>query len=397
MLASVCLFQLLGNHTLRAQATEVQGGEIVKIGSQGVKAITVDCPDAALQAQLQRLFQLHGAFDLSTEDPAFDFRFQPVGANQMQLEISSRGQGLFTQTVTAGSRRDAALLAADLAVQKTTGLPGFFGGRIAFVSQRTGSREIYTSSLLFDDVRQLTQENSNCILPSFSPNGRQLLYTGYHQSGFPDIFKVSLDNGRRSVFANYRGTNSGAVYSADGRQIAMILSSSGNPELYVTRADGSGTPRRLTNNASVESSPTFSPDGQWLALTSDRLGSPQIYQIPVQGGPLRRVATNLSGYCTEPDWNPRDPTKLVFTAAMSGSFQLALHDYETGKSVFLTSGSGDCTEPAWLNDGRHVLYTRRLSGSSPGLWIIDTESGRSRQLTPDSLGSASQGDFVFPN
>lgn len=379
--------------TLNAQS--IQGGDITRQADSAVYRLTVNSSNAQLKAQAQQAFQLHGAYQLTAQEAAFDFNFEPAGGNAILLVIESRGQELFRQTVTGNTVDEALMQAADLAVLKTTGQPGFFGGKLAFVSQRSGHREIYVSDVLFRQPRQLTNAQSNAILPAWSPDGSKLLYTGYHLSGFPDIFMIEMDTGRRSLYAGYKGTNSGAVFSPDGRQVAMILSSTGNPELYVGRTDNATRPRRLTNNAPyVESSPTWSPDGQFIVMTSDRLGGPQIYRIPASGGAMRRVPTNISGYCTEPDWNPRDPNQLVFSAATGGATQLAIYDFDTGKNYFLTSQGGDCAQPAWCNDGRHVVYTRK-EGSQHALWIIDTVTGTDKRLSPSVFGDATQADFAY--
>ena len=45
--------------------------------------------------------------------------------------------------------RQAALLAADTAVQRITKRPGFFAGKLAFVVHQGKVRELYTSDLFF--------------------------------------------------------------------------------------------------------------------------------------------------------------------------------------------------------------------------------------------------------
>ncbi|MGF1451669.1 MAG: biopolymer transporter Tol [Opitutales bacterium] len=364
-------------------------------GEEGVIPVRILSSNADLQSLARRAFSLHGGYEVTAAGESFVFRFEPAAANSVRATISSGGRELEAQTISGSDPEDALLRAGDYAVRRTSGEPGFFAGKLAFVSQRTGHRELYVATPLFTGIQQLTREQSNCILPAWAPNGTKLLYTGYHESGFPDIFEIDLATRRRAVFAAYKGTNTGATYSPDGRQVAMILSNQGNAELYVTPANRTSQPRRLTNNGAVESGPSFSPDGEWIAVTSDRLGGPQIFKIPTRGGALQLVRTQLSGYCAEPDWNPREPGKLIFTAAVRGSYQLAMHDATTGKSIFLTSGNAEAAEPVWLNDGRHVVYTRRLPGERGELYLFDTVSGKTVRLSPEGFGGAAQADFDY--
>lgn len=389
------LFLLLPIYPLNAQRV-VDGGEIIGTVPE-VRRIAITGPDQQLNGLIQRAFATHGAFRVTdVAEAAFTLEFRPAGSASVNLRILSGRppQSLLEQEVSGDDLNNAALRAADLAVRRITGQPGYFAGRLAFVSNRSGEREIYTSDLFFQNVRQLTNDRSKALTPNWSPDARQLLYTGYYRSGFPDLMLVDMDTGRRRVFAGYSGSNTGGVFSPDGRRVAMILSSPGNAELYVSGADGRN-PRRLTNNRAVEASPTWSPDGSRIALSSDLAGGPQIYQIPANGGNLSRIATQISGYCTEPDWNPRDADKIIFTAATAGTFQLALYSFQGREANFVTRPPGSHTESQWLNDGRHVILTH-TSGSTHSLRILDTESGRITPLHSPNFGNAMQAAFVYP-
>src|SRR5690606_30885121 len=140
-----------------------------------------------------------------------------------------------------------------------------------------------------------------------------------------DIFMIDLNSLQRTTFVSFKGTNSGARFSPDGQQVAMVLSGEGNPEVYVSNAEGRRVSRR-TRTSAVEASPTFSPDGSQLLFTSDAAGGPQLCTMPAAGGTARRVPTNISGYCAEPDWNHADPNKIAFTMRIGKGFQIGVYD-----------------------------------------------------------------------
>lgn len=173
----------------------------------------------------------------------------------------------------------------------------------------------------------------------------------------------------------------------------MSLSSSGNAEIYVGDSAGK-KPRRLTTNKSAETSPTWSPDGRRLAFTSDARGKPQIYEISANGGPMRRIPTNVSSYCAEPAWNPVKENLIAFTAAVSGGFQIALYDFKTRSSTILTTVSQSAVEPTWLNDGRHLVFTKRQNGRTR-LMLLDTETKKVSALHVPDFGDASSASFVY--
>ncbi len=383
-----------------AQAQGYDGGEITASYDAGTKSVSIASRDANISALLELAFSSHGGFKVvKPGEGVFTFTVTPVGSNAVNLKIQS-GKPLVTQleeTVRGNSLQDAALRAADLAVLRTTGAPGFFAGKLAFVSETAGRQEIYTSDLFFREVKRMTRDGSYSQHPRWSPNGRAILYTGYYHTGFPDIFMIDLDTNRRTKVAGFKGTNTGAVFSPSGQNIAMVLSSSGSPEVYVSGPQGEN-PRLVTKGTSrsVESDPDWSPDGQQIVLTSDQLGGPQLFVVSARGGTPSRLPTNISGYCTEPAWNPvAKQNKIAFTASTRGGHQVAIYDLKSRTSSFLTRGPGSFTEARWLNDGRHLVATQSRTGSST-LWLIDSETGKTTKLPSGRLGKISQSDFVYP-
>jgi TolB protein len=65
---------------------------------------------------------------------------------------------------------------------------------------------------------------------------------------------------------------------------------------------------------------------------------------------------------------------------VGGRFQIAVLDVNTGKATQVSKEGGDAIEPSWLADGRHLIFTAR-SANSRSLRILDTESGRSSQIS----------------
>lgn len=377
---------------LPVSAQEIDIGRVEVQGDARIVPVLIESNQADLKALAERAFSAHGGFRVVRDRSAaaFVFRFQGDGNNRVELGITS-GSGSFRETVSGSSPANALYRAADLAVRKTTGQPGFFAGKLAFIADRSGAKEVYTSDLFLAEVRQLTRDGADSVGPRWAPDGRNLLYTSYYRSGFPDIYRIDTTTNRRTPFVSVRGTNTGARYSPNGRNVAMVLSGSGNPEVYISDSEGKQI-RRLTRTEAVQSSPSWSPDGSRLVFTSDRNGRPQLFTMRASGGDMSRIPTNISGNCTEPDWNPRDANLIAFTAAVGGRFAIALYDFNKRESRFLTQGPGDAVAPAWTNDGRHLVYTARTSTTSR-LMLLDTHTGKSTALSSDRMGKATHADF----
>ena len=390
-----CFLLLIASFSLLRAESPIQLKDAVRPG-EGRLAIAVTSTDASIAKLARRAFGLHGGCTVTTTaKSAYTFQIERASGSSVTLTIRSGqpAQEQLRRTVPGGDLQNATLRACDMAIEATLHTKGFFAGKLAFVGKQRGVSEIYTSDLLFNRVRPLTADRSLVTGPSWSSDGTKLLYTTYYKTGFPDIYMIDLSSGRKKPIATYKGTNSGGDFSPNGRSIAMSLSGSGNAEIFVTDASGK-KPRRLTTNKSLETSPTWSPDGRRLAFTSDTRGKPQIYEISANGGPMRRIPTNVSSYCAEPAWNPVKANLIAFTAAVGGGFQIALYDTATRSSNILTSVSQSAVEPTWLNDGRHLVFTKRQQGRTR-LMLLDTETKKVSALHVPDFGDASSASFVY--
>ncbi len=357
-----------------------------------VYSVAITSPDANMAALAKRAFGLHGSYKIVPRQNAqFVFDFASAGANSVRLSIS---KGLSFESVCEGSSAVEALMkACDAAVLRTLRSPGFFAGTIAFSYSPDNwkTSEICVSDVVFQNVRSITRDKSDSLMPHFSPDGRRILYTGYFRTGFMDLYSIDLATNTRKVFASFKGSNTGGSFSRDGSKVALILTSSGNAEVWTANASGGGF-KKLTNTKATESSPGFSPDGSKVVFASDVMGGPQIYTMPSSGGKMQRVNTRMSGYCSEPAWNPRDPNKIAFTAAAGKGFQVAVYDFATRSSKWVSSG-GNTSGAVWLNDGRHLICTKS-AGNSRKLYVVDTETNSQKPLHTSSF-NAKEADFVY--
>ncbi len=133
------------------------------------------------------------------------------------------------------------------------------GRRLAFVSDRTGSPQIWIASL--DGDRQLRRLTSGGYItsPDWSPLGDSIVYTQQVGGGFA-IVRRDLDTGRTSRLTSGSPTTESPSFSPDGRYIVYARGNGKrSAELWVMDADGErarpvGAPAR----------PTFSPAWQPL-------------------------------------------------------------------------------------------------------------------------------------
>lgn len=384
---------LLKTDPLSAQAIPIP--DVIHKGEKTL-SIRIESKNTTVSKMARRAFELHGGYTVTqSEHSAYTFQIEPIDDSAVALTILSGrpAQKLHNQTVRGRDLQDATLRACDVAVEATLQTKGFFAGKLAYVRKQQGISEICTSDLLFYKIRPITADRAHVASPDWSPDGTMLLYTTYHKSGSPDIYRIDLVSGRRVPIAVFRGTNSSPAFSPSGQRIAMSLSGKGTSDIFIANADGKN-PRPITRNRSIDTSPSWSPDGRWLVLESDMPGKPQLYEIAASGGSMRRLPTNISGRCSEPAWNPVDKNQIAFTAAVAGGSQIVVYDRREQKSEILTKVSGSAVEPEWLSDGRHLLFTQKHNGAKR-LMILDSKTKKVSALHKSNFGETSSATFVY--
>lgn len=391
VLLAALAFALVGGPV----SAQVRDAGVIETRSDGKTfAVAIDAANPEHLALARQAFGAHGAFRVVASGGAFQITFSAAAANQVSVSVAKGSSVIHAETVTGTSPRNALLRAADAAVRKITGRPGFFAGKLAFVSDRAGQQTILTGDLFFGEVQSHPVQGKNIVGPRWSPNGEKVIFTSY-RNGFPDIYTLNLRTRALDTFVSLKGTNSGARFSPDGTRVAMVLSGEGNPEIYVGNAQGRQI-KRLTNNQSVEASPAWSPDGSRLVFTSDSAGGPQLFVMSAAGGSMQRLNTQVSRYCAEPDWSVAEPKKIVFTAGVGKGYQCAVYDMAAGFAKIVTKAPLDALEPVWCADGRHIVVTFR-SSASRALYLVDTESEKpATRLSPSSLGNAWSASYLAP-
>ncbi|MGH7461115.1 MAG: hypothetical protein ACREMA_08810 [Longimicrobiales bacterium] len=132
------------------------------------------------------------------------------------------------------------------------------GERIAFVSDRDGSRDIYSLRPDGSDPLQLTvTSDAHHLYPSWSRDGTAIVFVHALFSGGDGwgIFTMDPNGGnpRRIIGANAPAT---PAMSTDGSKIAFIDVRDGMQDLFLVNTDGTAL-TRLTNDAALDQHPTW--------------------------------------------------------------------------------------------------------------------------------------------
>ena len=267
----------------------------------------------------------------------------------------------------AGARKTAHDFAADiLALFGGTSLAGT---HIYFVSDRTGHKEIWAMDFDGKNQHPITHYNSLSIQPTLSPDGSKLAFTSYH-TGNPGIavFSVDTPTPRDLRFYNQRASvNSSPSFTPDGKQI-IYSSSAPNDKccrIYIANLDGTGF-RPITSYGSLDIEPRINPKtGGQLVFASNRSGPEQIYRANLDGTDMERL-TDGTGEAGNPAWHP-DGQFLAFAwtrGFAAGAWNVFVMDVGSHQYVQLTHGEGRNENPNWAPDGKHIVFGSTRNGRS---------------------------------
>ncbi len=196
-------------------------------------------------------------------------------------------------------------------------------GRIAFAvgaffqnnTGGSGKADIATIAADGTDLRILTNGQSNYGFPSWSGDGRHIVYREATRQRSA-ILVLDVESGRSRTIAEGPSHYNFTAWSPTADVIAFTADGDGDSDIYTVRSDGSGR-KRLTHSPGNDAHETWSPDGKWIAFTTARSGfkdesvlhpgNPQSYgEITVMraDGSDVRVLTDNPFEDGSPGWKP---------------------------------------------------------------------------------------------
>jgi Tol biopolymer transport system component len=162
------------------------------------------------------------------------------------------------------------------------------GSRILFVSDRTGSWQIWVSDADGRNQRVLETGVSSPEVAAWSPDGKRIALSA-HPGDHHDLYVVSAEGGHaRQLTA---GLTAGATesvlprWSLDGAFLYYSCNRNGNWQIWRLHPD-EGTPQQITRSGGFGGRP--SPDGKYPYYTKGQ-GFAGIWRTPLAGGEEKQV------------------------------------------------------------------------------------------------------------
>jgi TolB protein len=173
----------------------------------------------------------------------------------------------------------------------------YAGDRVAFISNRHGTDNLYVMNADGSEVRQLTHEKPgiDAGMASWTADGRWL-YFGLYGGGPPRMCRIRPDGSDFKVV----GEGIDPAVSPDGQRIAFARPLGDGHHLFVMKSDGSDAHQLAkSGNGWGGVHATWTPDGKRI-IYGDKVGEAiELFACEPDSGPITQL-TRLGGAATSP-------------------------------------------------------------------------------------------------
>jgi Tol biopolymer transport system component len=293
-------------------------------------------------------------------------------------------------------------------------------GRIAFVTERDGDRELYAVnadgsdvqrlgrrpgadyaapagpdgeilaiSVMPDDAEQLALVGGGRLEPfgprsrflrnpSWMPDGSALVVES-DRSSFRDLYRVDRQGGVERLTQSEHGCFEPAV-SPDGARVAYVATDGGDPEIHVLDLQ-SREVARLTWSRGEDSAPAWSPDGSEIVFVSARRGPSRIQMMRADGSRPRPLTAEGAASQRDPAFSP-DGAAVAFVEVDEGRSRIVVARASDGAMLGASKGLHRDDEPAWSPDGRWIAFSSDREGDRD-IHVMRWDGSAVRRITSD--------------
>ncbi len=250
---------------------------------------------------------------------------------------------------------------------------------LAFISSRDGNSQVYVLSMEGGESHAITHLSSGADMVKWSPDGGTIAFTS-------SVYVDCKDDACNSARDAAKEKNKVKAHVAEQLLYRHWThwSEGKRSHLFVTAADGSGTPRDLTAGANYDVTPderggpediNFSPDGKEICFTAvagkvEAISTNgEIFLAPVAGGEVKKITEN-PGFDGNPVYS-RDGNYIAYHAQLvagneSDRWRVMLYDRKSGKSENLSEKfDRSAQELAWSPDSKTIYFTAENETLSP--------------------------------
>ena len=322
--------------------------------------------------------------------------------------------------------------------------------RIAFLSSRSGTQQIWTMGPDGGEARQVTRIPTEAGSHLWSPDGAHLVFTSEVYPECPDdacnekrlaeekeskvkarvytsllyrhwnqwqtkrrkhIMRIPADGGlvrdltpaaKFSIPPFSLGGDEDVAVSPDGKEIAYVAkldedqATSTNSEVYTVSIEG-GEAKKVSTSPGADSTPLYSPDGKWIAWRSQaRAGYEsdrwRLVLLNRETGSIEALTETVDRNVNSFTWHP-DSRRIALVIEDRGRHPAQLIPVSGGGTRVLTQGAYSVSDLQFSADGKTLVYSEQTGSSPTEIYKATSSGGPATPLTRLNEAILSQYDL----
>ena len=213
--------------------------------------------------------------------------------------------------------------------------------------------------------------------PSISPDGRRVAFMS-NRSGSDEIWVCNSDGSNAQQLTSFGGALTGTPrWSPDGKQIVFDSRAGGEANVYVIDANG-GVPKKLETGTRMNSLPSWSHDGKWIYFGSGLTRSSlTLWRVGATGGHAVQLTQKAS---VMPIESP-DGQYVYFVRFTEGKFRLwRIRPDGSGESMVKAMPPLNSDGFEWLPLGSGIYFYAYKDGNAE-VDLLDLPTSRVRRIS----------------
>lgn len=235
-------------------------------------------------------------------------------------------------------------------------------------------------------------------LPVVSPDGRKIAFVS-DRGGTPDLFVIAADGTGEFQLTHNPEPEAAVQWSADGRQVVFSVVSNSTSHIFAIDPDGQ---HQREIGSLPGRAPELSPDGKrWLYMAGTWTAT-KLMTSAIDGTDPKQL-TDGSSIAWNNHWSP-DGKVIAFTGRETPQSELAAFVMNadgsaTRKLTNIPPSEGGAQWPVWSRDGRRlaIQVNSRLLKGSAHIWLVDVATGKAEKLAPHAEAYLDETPSWFPN
>jgi eukaryotic-like serine/threonine-protein kinase len=251
---------------------------------------------------------------------------------------------------------------------------------------------LYRMPTLGGEAKRLMADISSEV--AVSPDGKRLAFLRHRPStGETSLVITDADGSGAQTLATRRLPDRffrRPAWSPDGKIIACQSQTKGGLDYGIVAIPvAGGTERIITTELWGEGQLAWLADGSGLVMSAIKHDSglissnEQLWQISYPGGETRRITNDLNRYAGVSLTTDSDTLVTLQGDRQSNIWLMPQGQSELVRQITFGNGRYDgLSELEWTPDG-HIVYSTAVNGKER-LWLMDSDGGGARPLTPDT-------------